>query len=229
MVARKRILLALGMLLISSNAVAGTRVAYDTYAFGAAGTQRPVGNTASGTHVQWADPFLMSGGDGKLERVILRLRTEIFSIDPTEVEVRLREDDGGLPGTILESWTVADNIGADTDLSLESLALPLLLDGETYWVNLAALAPTGTAAWTNAAGTETMDFLVADGMGVDPAWAPPSANVPLGLLAVEVPEPAPALLGILAILAFRLMVHSCPRGPQQGPTGSPRSVWVRSA
>lgn len=183
-------------------------VAYDTYPFGASpGPDRLVGEAAAG-NFQYADWFALSGGDALLESLTVRVRTTVTVGTGTAFVLRFREDSGGLPGAVLESWVVPAGIEAETDITLDSQLNPLLGDGEVYWINVAADSPTGFGGWM-VADADTLDWLQADARDVDPAWqmpAPDSQLRGLGFARVEVPEPGPRALGAAAVLGFPLLL-----------------------
>jgi len=195
--------------LLAGPAIAQERPVYDTYIFGDEQPDRLVG-TGQGllNSLQYADPFVMTGGDGRLARLTVRLKTRQTGFEGTDVLVQLREDTAGFPGPVLESWVVANDTEDFTDFPLESLLDPLLFDGATYWVNVAAAEDAGFGAWA-VAETNTLDWLFAFSRNEDPVWMEPAQNWALddlGMALVEVPEPAPAALALMALLLFPALV-----------------------
>ncbi|HUO63464.1 MAG TPA: choice-of-anchor R domain-containing protein [Terriglobales bacterium] len=178
-------------------------VLYDTYPLGAATPNRYVGDfTATGKSFQYADPFTVAGGDFTLQSITVRLRTATTPYG--DFTIRLRADAFGQPGIVLESWDLTDSFVLDTDVQLDSVAIPELHDGMVYWVNVGMVSGSGSGSW-QAANSLSDAFLYAETQDVDPTWLqPPSAQL-LGLTRVEaepVPEPLPGTLGLAACLAL---------------------------
>jgi hypothetical protein len=141
-------------------------------------------------------------GDRPLDTITLRLR---HSPAPGAIRgdftLRLREDDGGAPGAVIEEWTITDELLTETNVTFDSLAQPLLLQGASYWLNLKVEAGTGTGSWI-ATIPESTDFLFAHTGALDPTWLVPVQPFLVGLATVVVPEPASLSLGAAAAAAL---------------------------
>ena len=169
---------------------AGAEVIYDTYPFGlSSGPDRLIG---AANHSQYADPFQVpAGGRRLLERITVRLRTRLLAGPETDVAVRLRVDDAGEPGVVLEEWVVPRGNTTPSDYVLESVAEPVLEEGSVYWINIANADTSGSASWITAE-TNSLDWLFANSPSLFPAWQDPGPGGALtghGFAQVEVPEP----------------------------------------
>jgi hypothetical protein len=56
-------------------------------------------------------------------------------------------DSGGLPGAILESWSVSNLPSGLVLTSVSSKLNPVLYAGQTYWVEIQPLAADSSAYW----------------------------------------------------------------------------------
>ena len=203
-----RTLHALAALLLAASypSAAGALVVYDTYALGAGQNQVIVGQF-NNKDFQYAYPFDTGAVMvSTLESVTVRLR---HSPDPSapkgDFTVEVREDDGGEPGNVLESWTITGNLTTETDVVFDSVALPTLNGGSAYWLNMKTAAGTGFGLWA-AADPLTQDMLFAETGALNPVWMPPVNPFLIGLAMIEVPEPAHALLvlaGAAVLAPFR--------------------------
>jgi hypothetical protein len=199
-----RPLLVLAVSLALPAAPAAAVVVYDTYAFGKGTPSRLVGVPLDlKRNVQYADPFVVSGTFLQLESITLGLRHGAGQIG--DFQVFLRADDAGEPGTVLEEWVITDQFNVDTDVLLESVVHPPLDDGATYWINVKILDGENRGSWL-VSTQESDDWLFSLGGGLNPPWQPPPEIQPLGLVTVEAPEPAQALLLVVgaALLAAPL-------------------------
>ena len=88
------------------------------------------------TDVDLAMAFTMGANDYSLLSVTLPLGNDFGT---TIVDVSIHADNAGLPGTTLESWTLAFLVGGD--LTLSSASNPYLSAGATYWVVVSAPGP----------------------------------------------------------------------------------------
>jgi hypothetical protein len=130
-------------------------VIWDTFAFdGPTNRNRVVGclsacdDPLTDASFQWADWFLVSGGDHTLDAVALR-----FVNASGHIVVRLWDDAGGVPGTLLEELPAIPgpftSMGG-VDKETQSVTEPTLLDGEVYWISVAMQDPLKNAAWRKA-------------------------------------------------------------------------------
>ena len=204
-----RTLHALSALLLALTypAAAGALVVYDTYALGAGDNQVIVGQF-NDKDFQVTYPFEIEAGTGNvpLESVTLRLR---HNPDPLALEgeftVQLRENDGGEPGDVLESWTLTQDLPSATDVEFVSVVMPGLTEGSSYWLNLKTEAGTGVGLWEAAEGTTT-NVLFAETGAANPVWLTPVNPFLIGLATIEVPEPGHAWLvaaGAAVLAPFR--------------------------
>jgi hypothetical protein len=177
---------------------------YDTFALGQGGIDAIIGQF-NGKDFQLAYSFEISVATGNvpLESITVRLR---HSPDPAAEEgdftLRVREDDAGQPGAVLEAWTYTDVLTSQTNVQFDSVTQPVLLAGSTYWLTMGIEAGTGLGLWM-AAEPKSVDLLYAETGVLDPTWLPPAQPYLIGLATVEVPEPAHAWLvvagaGVLA-------------------------------
>ena len=196
--------LVLALALAPSAALASTTV-YDTFALADGDTDAIVGQF-NNNDIQLAYSFVVPPGTGTapLETVTVRIR---HSPDPTlgkgDFTVLLREDDGGQPGAVLESWTFTGLVPSETNVQFDSVAQPFLTEGSTYWLNMKIEAGTGAGLWI-AAEPRTTDVLAALTGGLNPVWVTPAVFPYLtGFASVVVPEPAHVclLLAGAAVLA----------------------------
>jgi hypothetical protein len=192
--------------LTAGGSAARAAVVYDTYGLGIGGNSAIVGQFNS-RDFQWAYPFDIEAGTGNvpLESITVRLRHSPDPLaQPGDFTLRLREDDAGLPGDVLESWTFPNVLADATDVQFVSVTTPVLLEGSTYWLNMKVEEGTGFGLWL-CAEPESEDVLTAETGVLNPTWVPPVTPL-LALATVEVPEPSHALLavaGVLVLAPFR--------------------------
>ncbi len=187
--------LAAAVGVVSFPARAPAEVIYDTFQFG----EDPVDAAPIGVSppfvLQIAYPFDVTV-DHRLESITLSLWTDPDGTsENADFLLRLREDDAGLPGNVLEEWTLLNTFGPGQTVVHEfvSVDTPLLLDGQRYWVNLGALDDMGFAAW-NGSLANTTDFVSAREGGLNPPWLSFTTPYMLALVTIEAPEPGQTLL-----------------------------------
>jgi PEP-CTERM motif len=177
-------------------------VLYDTYQYGDMLPSRATGQVPNtgGRDFQYADPFTVSGGDFQLTQLTLRFRHDVGALG--HFEILLRDDDAGFPGAVLEQWTLTDLYPTATDVVLPSALHPNLADSARYWVNVRVAGGTGWGSW-RATDHMSSEWLYAETGALDPTWLAATSQFGLGLVTVEAPEPAQALLALLgaALLA----------------------------
>ena len=108
----------------------------------------PCDNATQDASFQWADWFQVSGGDYTLGSVALR-----FTTSGGNILVRLWDDAGGVPGSVLEELPAIPgpfNVPTGVTKETASVAEPLLLEGGVYWISVAMENPLQTAAWRKA-------------------------------------------------------------------------------
>jgi hypothetical protein len=196
-------LAALVLALAAAPALAGTsQVVYDTFDLPDGDTDAIIGQF-NDNDLQLAYPFVVPEGvNAPLESVTLRLR---HSPDPAvgkgDFIVRLREDDAGEPGAVLEEWTFTTVINSETDVDFPSAELTILHENQTYWLNVLIAAKSGVGLWI-AAQPRTQDLLFAVTGGLDPAWQVPPDPFLIGFASVVVPEPAQLSLALVGALVL---------------------------
>ena len=96
----------------------------------------------SGYDWSQGNAFTVSGNDYYLDRVSAALS---WVDGVNKIDLQIWDDNGGLPGSILESWTFTNQMGSfgnnNPPLVGVSTLSPVLYAGETYYV--IAYAPTG--------------------------------------------------------------------------------------
>jgi hypothetical protein len=97
---------------------------------------------------QWADWFQVSGDDYTLDTVSLR-----FTVSGGNILVRLWDDAGGVPGSVLEELPAIPgpfNVPLGVIKETASVTEPLLEEGKVYWISVAMENPLQVAAWRKA-------------------------------------------------------------------------------
>jgi hypothetical protein len=201
---------ALVLLLAVAPTPARAATVYETYSLPDGPTDAIIGQF-NNRDLQLAYPFEVPAGiRAPLDFVKLRLR----HADPThgigDVTVRLRADDGGEPGAVLESWTHTQQLPFETDVQFDSLLQPPLLEGATYWLNVKVEPGTGECYWM-ATNETTPDMLFAFTGGLNPVWQEPANPYLLTFAQVEVPEPAHALLVLAGAAVLAPLRRRCAR------------------
>lgn len=170
---------------------------------------------------QWADFFVVSGGDYELDAITLR-----FFTSGGNIVVRLWDDAGGVPGNLLETLPVIPGpIGSTSDKTTQSVTKPLLLDGATYWFSVAMENALQAASWRAAddctlfsndllfATTNlepTTWSVLAPEPGVPSCPSPPGAF--FGVARVTAPEPERVLLHASALTLVGVLARGRRRG-----------------
>lgn len=141
-----------------------------------------------------AMPFT-SDVTGNVERYTLAVRGN------KEFTLQLYQDDGGLPGTVLETLTTPVPASSTDPGLMEVLSVgnPHLVAGNTYWVGLLPVTG-GSGAWM--LNTQN-GFGMADQRELNGTWN--AFFEPQSAFRVEVPEPATA--GVFAISFLGLLGH----------------------
>ena len=203
---RLRLLLLLAVALALPAGPAAAVAVYDTYAAGQGSPARLVGEPLEiSRNVQYADPFVVSGTFLQLESITIGLRHGAGASG--DFRILLRADDAGKPGTVLEEWIITDQFNDDTDVLLNSVTHPPFTDGATYWINVKIVNGVNRGSWL-VSNQESAAWLFSLGGALNPQppqpWESPPDPQALGLVTVEAPEPAKALL--LAVGAALLAV-----------------------
>jgi hypothetical protein len=168
-----------------------------------------------------ATNFTVFGQDYRLSTLELPL---FAVLGPPEVDVFLMEDNGNLPGTVLEQFSVtsfpAPSNGTPALVSIPSVVQPLLIAGRQYWVAAAG----GTSTFAEWALTLFAGDPVGGGAtrsiqnGFDYGWVH-NPGTRLAALRVSgdpvsaVPEPSTILLvggGLIALGRVRRIVRVKP-------------------
>jgi hypothetical protein len=178
----------------------------DDFACGQWIVVRPLGAVAVGRSDQYADPFLVRGGDYLLESVMVRLRFPV--LDPPavagDVVVRVWDDDDVLgnddpedpgsfadnrPGSVLARAVIPEEVVACIGNQLPPLdpadrcdetadfdETPLLQDGVTYWVG-AAMNDAGTRMnWAKTTGETAGDPCTPEKPNCSDEWVVAQTN-----------------------------------------------------
>jgi hypothetical protein len=179
---------------------AAADVIYDTFPFGAHPTDAaPIGQNGT-FDFQAAYPFDVTGS-----YILESITLSLYNQSGADFVLLLREDEGGVPGAVLEQWTFVNNLPPLQSIVHEfvSVDLPGLGGGQRYWMNLRALPGTGFGAW-NGSLALTEDMLFAQAADLDPPWMTPGEPY-LVALATVVPEPGQLVLlaAGAAVLAAR--------------------------
>jgi len=202
-VPKRNALAALLFALVCCPSTARALVVYDTFALGQGAVDVIVGQFNS-KDLQYAYPFDMplDSGNRPLETITVRLRHSPGAGTPAgDYTLRLRADDNGAPGAVLEEWTLTANLPDETNVPFASVTQPLLLQGATYWLNLKIEAGTGVGLWM-AAIPKSLDLLYAETGVLDPTWLAPVDPFLVGLATVVVPEPDSLWLGAAGAAAL---------------------------
>ena len=101
-----------------------------------------------------ANGFTVSGGAYQLSKLEVAVALQAGA---NSLVVKFMSDTAGLPGTVLEEFTLTDAMAGSygSILSIDSVQHPLLADGSSYWVVLeAGGANTMAAWWANTVGAQ---------------------------------------------------------------------------
>jgi hypothetical protein len=199
-VPKRNALAGLLFALVCCPSTARALVVYDTFATGQ-GSIDIIAGQYNGKDLQYAYPFDMplDSGNVPLETITVRLRNPVGTHG--DFTLRLRADDNGVPGAVLEEWTSTADLPDETNVQFDSVALPVLLQGATYWLNLKIEAGTGEGWWM-ATIPESVNFLYAETGVLDPTWLVPGSPYLVGLATVVVPEPDSFWLGAAGAAAL---------------------------
>jgi len=119
-----------------------------------------------------------------------------------ELTLSIDDDNGGLPGVVLESFDLTNAFGRNQIDTATSVVQPLLVDGSNYWIVASFTNPTSTqdhAVWNfsnNSSATFSPSAFSTDN-GI--TWTPSGQTTQMSVFDVlgtssEVPEPGPASL-----------------------------------
>jgi hypothetical protein len=182
----------------------------DAYQFGA---------TSDGVHFAAAGSFTTSAaGTYKLNSVSLPIQVNSTGGDTTEL--RLRADNSGAPGTLLESLGSLFAPGGQTLLTYNSSVHSLLNPNTTYWLTLGETGSGGGQNWDGTESTaesspiswtigdQTFDSVIGSGIWTQDNFGPPNSSPKFAVDASPVPEPSAALLAVaggclLLLMQFR--------------------------
>lgn len=187
-------LLALPVLGLALAPGAGAATIYSTFGhgdtFSGGGWLIKSGNAPASSFV------VAPGADFRFESAELALSTSFAG----EVTIRLHDDSGGVPGVVLETFTLDLANSAGAIHGVTSTLTPVLSSGETYWISTIGVGGyTGAWNWSPAAKGLAYTFA---GAG---QWAPyPTLEAGAfrvnGVSLAAVPEPASLAMAGLGIL-----------------------------
>jgi hypothetical protein len=150
-----------------------------------------------------AASFTPSGADFFLDQVELAVR--LFG-GPNEINVYLMSDQGGLPGTILETFPFSgamSSVDPGSIISANSVAKPVLSAGTPYWLAASASVLTHAGWYQNLSGALGYAYQQ-DGGG----WNSSTGATPaFRISGTPVPEASTLLLfglGGLVVIAWHL-------------------------
>lgn len=138
-----------------------------------------------------------------LESVELALS---WFLGPTAVDVSLLEDDGGVPGAVIESYlglTMSPSPG--TLLMATSTAHPLLVAGTQYWLAAMPSDPIDTLGgwnWTLPQVIGPLAWRIGDGLWTSDGVVQSAARIMGDTGDTGVPEPAAFLLAAAGLLGL---------------------------
>jgi hypothetical protein len=172
-------------------------VVYSTFAPG------DVFNLSGGAAInngQWvANQFTVTGNDYQFGQLEIAGGC-IASIGPNEFDLSIRADNAGLPGTIMESFTVSLPVSFTDKLSVNSTTHPLLEDGSSYWVVLGS--STNAYGWWSQNG-DIHSIIATSGDGGSSFTANEGENVNMyRVYGTVVPEPSELMLVFTGLCAL---------------------------
>jgi len=167
---------------------------------------RSVGKSPSGTINQIADAFVMSGSGLELESVTVKISR--LSGDG-DFAIRFWADELGLPGELLETWSVSGAFEQSTEVTVDSTGGVLLDEGELYWVSVALPDDLSWGLWV-AIDAAPDGKVVAFSNGETPNWYDSSASREgaLFLRVTAVREPGKAGLGGVSVVCLGALARS---------------------
>jgi hypothetical protein len=128
----------------------GAAVIYDNYGTGNAYDQMfswALRNEVDGVNQLQGDPFVPTDSDYDLAAIEL---TAILIQGANELDVWLHDDNGGVPGNVLESFHVSNTLGdpfaVNAPIVLTSQGTRLT-KGQTYWIVAQPSEPNSIAGW----------------------------------------------------------------------------------
>lgn len=113
----------------------------------------------------WKAMKFVAGVTGPLTKVELNLRSQITSAGP--IIVRIHEDDGGVPGTLLADSGILGSAtsGTYSYIPARFIEAPTVTNGETYWI-VAYVQEDGESTYQWASNTASTLALTSDSLGL---------------------------------------------------------------
>jgi len=138
------------------------------------------------------------------------------------VDVFLENSHSGLPGTILESWSVTGLSSTPKLEDLSASSLQPLSGGMTYWIVVAPLAPDTSAGWMFNDTGDSSEFAFNEGSGWNVFNGGGGGSPALEVTGTAVPEPSTLLLIGAGLLAFAPLTRLC-----LSQAHLTRAIWLR--
>jgi hypothetical protein len=164
-----------------------------------------IGNFGDGNLYAETDSFTASA-TASLSSIDIALSCVFACPDP--VTVSFARNSGGLPGAVLETFSVAGGSlpafgSGGAPMVLNSVLHPLLTSGMEYWVTVAPDSNDSAAWGLNSTGDASVAYLSQDG---GTTWDTTSTATPGALQVNGVPEPSTVILlgTVMPALALRI-------------------------
>jgi len=200
----------LGLSFLHANSASGGTVLFDTSKI-ARGSWHHVGLLAAlDTINQPAGAFFVSGGNYQLETVTVELQRSNLLVGGTsdDYQIRIWDDNAGVPGNLLDSINVHDSSNAFGLVTLDSISRPILDAGITYWVSVALPEVMMEGGWFMtyqlASPPRVRAVAIAESGSVSASWIEVSSTTSLifQVTGTPIPEPHAACLAMYGIVLW---------------------------